>query len=224
MSSFEGLLLLSLMVLLGAGALGLWATLRRPPASSAFRALGQGRFADALAAARTEPPTDRDELYAAAVAAKHLLQLERAGELLDRILARDPGDGEAWLERGLVAAYAGDFEGAERALARVEALRSDLLESLTLHRAWLALRRGDSQTAQRLFSEIEAPLANKLRSDLGGGEPLFAEWFLQAAALWRAAGNREEAEWARQEGQASAPESRLAEMVDPAREAQPPVQ
>jgi tetratricopeptide (TPR) repeat protein len=223
-SSLEGLLLLSLLVLLGAGALGLWATLRRPAASSAFQALGQGRFADALAAARTEPPADREELYAAAVAAKHLLQLDRAGELLDRILARDPSDGEAWLERGLVAAYAGDFEGAERALARAEPLRSDLLESLTLHRAWLALRRGDSQAAQRLFSEIEAPLANKLRSDLGSGEPLFSEWFLQAAALWRAAGNREEAEWAHQEGQASAPESRLAEVVDPALTAQPPVQ
>jgi tetratricopeptide (TPR) repeat protein len=222
--SFEGLLLLLLLALLAAGALGLWSTLRRPSASSALEALGQGRFADALETARIEPPVDRGELYAAAVAAKHLLQLERAGELLDRILVRDPGDGEAWLERGLVAAYAGDLAGAERAFARVEPRRSDLLESLTLHRAWLALRRGDPQTAQRLFSEIEAPLANKLRSDLGSGEPLFCEWFLQAAALWRAAGNREEAEWAHQEGRSSAPESRLADVADPDLETQPPLQ
>ena len=221
---FEVLLLLLLLGLGAAGALGLWAILRQPAASSARQALGQGRFVDALAAARLGPAAERDELYAAAVAAKHLLQLDRAGELLDRILAGDPGDGEAWLERGLVAAYAGDFAGAERAFARVEPLRSDLLESLTLHRAWLALRRGDSRTAQRLFGEVEAPLANKLHSDLGGGEPLFAEWFLQAASLWRAAGNLEEAEWAQREGRASAPESRLAEVAYPALGAQPPLQ
>ena len=224
MSSFEALLLVLLLALLAAGTLGLWATLRQPSASAALQALGQGRFADALKAARTDATADRDELYAAAVAAKHLLQLDRAAELLDRILARDPGDGEAWLERGLVAAYAGDFAAAERALARVEPLRSDLLESLTLHRAWLALRQGDARTAQRLFSEIEAPLANKLHADLGSGEPLFCEWFLQAAALWRAAGNRDEADWAGREGRASAPESHLAAVADPDLEAQPPLQ
>jgi hypothetical protein len=212
--SFEGLLIILLLLLLAAGALGLWATLRQPSGSAALRALGQGRFGAALEAARTDARAGRDELYAGAVAAKHLLELDRARGLLDRILARDPGDGEAWLERGLVAAYAGDLAAADRAFARVEPLRSDLLESLTLHRAWLALRRGDSPAARRLFSEVDAPLENKLRSDLGGGEPLFAEWFLQAAALWRAFGDEERADWARREGQASAPESRLAEIVE----------
>jgi predicted Zn-dependent protease len=213
--AFDILLFGLLLALLAAGALGLWATLRRPPASPALQALGEGRFAAALAAARTDARAGRDELYAAAIAAKQLLELDRARALLERILARDPRDGEAWLESGLTAAYAGDLAAAELAFAKVEPLRSDLLESLTLHRAWLALRRDDLQTARRLFSEIEAPLENKLRSDLGSGEPLFAEWFLQAAALWRAAGDGERAEWARREGRASASESRLAAVIEP---------
>lgn len=230
MPSFEGLLLALLLVLLAAGALGLWATLRQPSASPALQALGQGRFAEALETARTDARAGRDELYTAAVAAKHLLDLDLARDLLDRVLARDPRDGEAWLERGLVAAYAGDFGAADTAFARVEPLRSDLLESLTLHRAWLALRRGDAGTARRLFSEVEAPLENKLRSDLGSGEPLFAEWFLQAAALWRAFGEEERAGWARREGRASAPESQLATVISvidapgPDTEARPPLQ
>ncbi len=214
MPSFEGLVLALLVALLTAGALGLWAILRQPSASPALQALGQGRFAAALAAARTDARAGRDELYAAAVAAKHLLELDRARSFLERILARDPGDGEAWLESGLVAAYAGDPAAADRAFSKVEPLRSDLLESLTLHRAWLALRQGDAGAARRLFGEVEAPLENKLRSDLGSGEPLFAEWFLQAAALWRDAGDDERAGWAWREGRASAPESRLGEVVD----------
>jgi tetratricopeptide (TPR) repeat protein len=214
--SFEGLLLAVLLVLLAAGALGLWTTLRREPGGHpAQAALGQGRFAAALAAARTDARAGRDDLYTAALAAKHLLELDRARELLGRILAADSGDGEAWLESGLVAAYAGDFDGAERAFSQVESRRSDLLESLTLHRAWLALRRGDPRRARRLFEEVEASLENKLRSDLGSGEPLFAEWFLQAAALWAAGGDAEKAGWALGEGRASAPESRLGEVIAP---------
>lgn len=213
--SFEGLMLALLLVLLAAGALGLWTTLRREPASAAQAALGQGRFAAALEAARTDARAGRDELYAAAVAAKHLLDLDRARELLGRVLAVDPTDGEAWLESGLVAAYKGDFAAAEQAFAQVEPRRSDLLESLTLHRAWLALRQGDPRRARRLFDEVEAPLENKLRSDLGSGEPLFAEWFLQAAALWAAAGEAGKAEWALREGRASAPESRLDKVLAP---------
>jgi tetratricopeptide (TPR) repeat protein len=222
MLTFEGLLIAVLLALLAAGALGLWATLRQPSARPALRLLGEGQFAAALAAARTDGRAGRDDLYAAAVAARHLLDFDRARGLLDRILTKDPGDGEAWLESGLAAAYAGDLAAAERAFARVEPLRSDLLESLTLHRAWLALRRGDAQTARRLFGEVEAPLENKLRSDLGGGEPLFAEWFLQAAVLWRLSGDSERAAWAWREGRAAAPESRLAEVAAP--DERPPLQ
>lgn len=224
MPSFEGLLLTLLLVLLAAGALGLWATLRQPSGSQAVKALGEGRFADALAAARDDARASRDELYAGAVAAKHLLEFARARGLLDRILARDPEDGEARLERGLVAAYAGDLAAADQDLAAAGARRSDLLESLTLHRAWLALRRGDRSAAQHLFSEVEAPLENKLRADLGSGEPLFAEWFLQAAALWSAFGDGERAAWARREGRSSAPLSRLDEVTEPDAGAEPPLQ
>ncbi|HZF13460.1 MAG TPA: hypothetical protein VFE33_32100 [Thermoanaerobaculia bacterium] len=210
MPSFESLLLGALLVGLAAGSLLLWSGLRRSGASPAVQELERGHFAAALAAARTAGPRpERDELYAAAVAAKHLLELDRARELLGRLLAADPGDGEAWLEKGLVAAYAGDPAAAEEAFARAAGHRSDLAESLTLHRAWLALRRGDLAASRRLFDEVEAPLETKLRTDLGEGEPLFAEWFLQAAALWEAAGDSARAAWARSAGRAAAPESHL---------------
>jgi tetratricopeptide (TPR) repeat protein len=226
MPSLEAFTAILLLLLLVAGALGLWATLRpgrRDPASAAQRALGKGEFAAALAAARLGGRPERDELYAAAVASRHLLRLKDARRLLGLILAADPADGEAWLEAGLAAAYEGDFDAAESAFARVEPLRSDLLESLTLHRAWLALKRGDRRAARRRFEEVETSLESKLRSDLGGGEPLFAEWFLQAAALWEAFGDAERAAWARREGEASAPESRLGEVIADAG-AVPPLQ
>jgi tetratricopeptide (TPR) repeat protein len=210
MPSFESLLLGTLLAGLAVGAFLLWSGLRHSGASPAVQELGRGHFAAALAAAQTGGPRpERDELYTAAVAAKHLLELDRARDLLGRLLALDPQDGEAWLESGLVAAYAGDFPAAESAFARASAQRSDLAESLTLHRAWLALRRGDRAASRRLFDEVEAPLETKLRTDLGEGEPLFAEWFLQAAALWNAAGDSARASWARAAGRAAAPESDL---------------
>lgn len=227
MPSFEGLFLVFLLLLLAGGALVLYAVLRQSPGASATSAqalVGRGEFAAALAAAKVGPRAEREELMAAAVAARHLLQLDRARRLLARVLAADPGDGEAWLESGLAAAYAGDPEEAAGAFARAEARRSDLAESITLHRAWLELRRGDLRAARRRFDEVEASLENKLRSDLGSGEPLFAEWFLQAAALWEAFGDQERAQWAWREGRASAPESRLPEIAGPANGSLPPVQ
>jgi tetratricopeptide (TPR) repeat protein len=214
MPSFESLFLGVLLAGLAVGALLLWSGLKRSGASPALQELGRGHFAAALAAARTDGPRpERDELYTAAVAARHLLDLDRARDLLGRLLAADPADGEAWLESGLVAAYAGDLAASEAAFARAAVHRSDLAESLTLHRAWLALRRGDRAAARRLFDEVEAPLETKLRTDLGEGEPLFAEWFLQAGALWDAFGDSERAAWARTAGRAAAPESRLWERI-----------
>lgn len=208
MPSFESILLGVLLAGLAAGSFLLWSGLQRSGKSAASAELGRGHFAAALAAARIAGPRpERDELYAAAVAAKHLLELDRARELLSRLLAADPEDGEAWLERGLVAAYSGDLAAAREAFAKAAALRSDLAESLTLHRAWLALREGDRATARRLFDEVEAPLETKLKTDLGGGEPLFAEWFLEASRLWEAAGDSARAEWAWKAGRAAAPES-----------------
>jgi hypothetical protein len=211
MPSFETLFTVLLGILAAAGAFALFAVLRRSRLSPATAALGQGHFAAALAAARTGPGAGRDDLWAAAVAARHLLRFDEARALLGRILAADPKDGEARLEAGLVAAYTGDPATAERELLSAVAERSDLAESITLHRAWVALRRGDRTAARRLFDEVEAPLETKLRSDLGAGEPLFAEWFLHAAALWRAFGDAERAEWAAAAGRDSAPESRLSE-------------
>lgn len=215
MPSFEGIFLVLLVLIGAAASAGLFVALRQSRASPAMEELGRGDFAAALAAARTEGRAGRDELYAAAVASKHLLRLEPARAYLARILAADRDDGEAWLESGLVAAYEGDFAAAEQAFAEAASRRSDLAESITLHRAWVELRRGNLRPARRLFDEVEAPLESKLRSDLGSGEPLFAEWFLQASALWAAFGDAERAEWARREGRASAPASRLAEVLLP---------
>jgi hypothetical protein len=217
MPSFEGIFAVLLGLLAAGGALALFAVLRRTRVSPAMAELGRGHFATALAATRTGPGASRDDLWTAAVAAKHLLRFDEARSLLDRLLAADPGDGEARLESGLVAAYAGDLAAAERELLAAAGQRSDLTESITLHRAWVALRRSDQSTdrtaARRLFDEVEASLETKLRSDLGSGEPLFAEWFLHAAALWAAFGDAERAAWAADAGIASAPESRLSTLV-----------
>lgn len=213
MPSFEGILIAALVLGALLGGVGLYAILRRTPGSAAIQAVGRGEFEAALAAARTGRGAGRDELFAAAVAAKHRLRLEDARKLLGRILAADPSDGEAWLESGLAAAYAGNLAEAERALGEAAARRSDLAESITLHRAWLELRKGDLRNARHHFDEVETSLENKLRTDLGSGEPLFAEWFLQAAELWAALGDTERAEWAAREGRASIPESRLPEVL-----------
>lgn len=211
MPRLEILSLVVFAVALALAALALFAVVRHSRSGRAARELGRGRFAEALAAGAGA--AGRDELYAAAVAAKHLLRWEEAGELLRRILAEDPEDGEAALELGLVSAYRGDLPAAERHLVRAAALRADLAESITLHRAWVALRGGDQAAARRLFEEVEASLESKLRSDLGGGDPLFAEWFLQAGALWQALGDPERGRWARREGRAAAASSRLAAAV-----------
>lgn len=215
MGSLEGFTAAILGLLTAGAALALFALLRRTRVSPALSALGQGHFAVALDVARTGPGAQRDDLWAAAVAAKHLLRFDEARELIDRVLAADPGDGEARLESGLIAAYAGDFPAAERELLAAAGQRSDLTESITLHRAWLALRKDDHNQSRRLFDEVEAPLETKLRSDLGSGEPLFAEWFLQAAALWAAFGDPGRAAWAAAAGRASAPESRLPDLLLP---------
>ena len=208
--SFEDLLTFLIIAAIVGGAMALFAVLKRPPASPAVQAVGRGDFEAALASVRTN--AGRDELFAAAIAAKHLLRLEESRALLARILARDPSDGEAWLEAGLAAAYAGDWPAADRALAEAAARRSDLAESITLHRAWVEFKKKDMREARHLFDEVETSLENKLRTDLGGGEPLFAEWFLQAAELWAAFGDKKRADWAREEGRRSAIGSRLPEI------------
>ncbi len=195
-------------LVLAAGALNILAVLRHAPRSRAAELLGRGEFG---AARRTggDRPADR---LAAAPAARHLLDLDTAADLLDAALADDPDDGEALLERGLVEAYAGRHASAADLLRRAAAVRADLAESITLHHAWLELRQGRERQARRRFEEVEASLESKLRADLLG-DPLFAEWYLQAALLWRAAGDEERATWAWREGLAAAPESRLAEAI-----------
>jgi tetratricopeptide (TPR) repeat protein len=215
MPSFEAILaVLILAAVVGTSAV-LVSVLRRTGSSPASQAVERGDFEAALAAARTGRGASRDELFAAAVAAKHLLRFDEARRLLARILAADASDGEAWLESGLAAAYAGDLAGASQDLGRAAALRSDLAESITLHRAWVEMRKGDLREARHQFDDVETSLENKLRTDLGGGEPLFAEWFLQASQLWAALGDPERAAWAWEEGRRSAGGSRLPELLRP---------
>jgi tetratricopeptide (TPR) repeat protein len=185
------------------------AVLRHAPRSQAAELLGRGAFGEASQRGGDEP----EGRLAAATAARHLLDLDLAARLLDAVLAEHPGDGEVLLERGLVEAYAGRLEAADELLRRAAAVRADLAESITLHRAWLDLRRGRQARARSGFEEIEASLESKLRADLAG-DPLFAEWFLHAALLWRATGDRERAAWAWRQGLAAAPESRLAEALE----------
>lgn len=206
--SIETVLIIVLSVTLAAAALVVLGALRRRGDGAASH-LDEGRFEHSLAAAESEEEATRADLLAGATAARHLLEMERANRLLARLVRDDPQDGEAWLELALVASYENRFEEASKALDRAVAARSDLLESLTLHRAWLALRQGNAADAQRLFAEVEAPLETKLKTDLGTGDPVFAEWFLQAGLLWRERGDEDKARWALAAAVEAAPESRL---------------
>ena len=208
MISFETVLIVGLSVALAAGALIAVQALRRS-GSGVSEHFDAGHFQQALDAARVPDDLSRDEILAAAMAARHLLEMGRGRELLARLVREDPRDGEAWTELALIAGYENHFEDAARALDQAAISRSDLLESLTLHRAWLALRRDDSVEAARLFAEVEAPLETKFQTDLGTGDPAFAEWFLQAGLLWRHQGEEERARWAFGAASEAAPESLL---------------
>lgn len=212
--SFEAILLWGLAVGAAIAAVLLAVALYGAPVSELARAAAEGRFADALAAARSSPPEERDDLLAAAIAAKHLGSWAEAEGWLRALLDGDGSDGEALVELGLVEVYRGRADDAEARLREAAVQRADLGESILLHRAFATLTRGDAASARRLFEEVEAPLETKLRIDVGGGEPAFAEWFLHAAALWRANGNLERAEWARRKAEQSAPESLLPSRVD----------
>lgn len=210
--SFESLSVLASLLVVAAIAFVLVVGLRgrRLPES---RAVGEGRYSEALSQADLSEDADRASLYAAAVAAKHLLDWDRSETLLRRILD-DDDDGEAWLELGLVETYRGNPIEALSCFDRAAAIRSDLIESLTLHRAFARLRLGEVDPARELFEEVEVPLETKLRTDIGSGDPFFVEWFLQCSALWRALGQTAKAEWAFAQAKEAVAESRLVRMYE----------
>jgi hypothetical protein len=207
--SFEGILIWSLAIGAAIGAGLLVVALRGGEPSAIARATALGQFTAALEAAAREPPRKRDDLLAAAIAAKHRCQWETARAWLDAALVEDPSDGEVLVEVGLIAAYNRDVKTADERLRDAISQRADLAESITLHRAFAVLVGGDRASAAHYFEEVEAPLVSKLTVDVGSGEPAFAEWFLHASALWRAAGEIERAEWAERKAIESAPESLL---------------
>jgi tetratricopeptide (TPR) repeat protein len=211
--SFEGILLWSIAIGTAIGAALLVVALRGAEPSAIARATALGQYTAALEAAESEPPRERDDLLAAAIAAKHRCEWERARSWLEAALRDDPTDGEVSVELGLIAAYNRNAVEADERLRAAIAARADLAESITLHRAFAALAGGDRTHAARLFEEVEAPLVTKLTVDVGSGEPAFAEWFLHAAALWRDAGDTERGDWAWRKASESAPESLLPEHV-----------
>jgi tetratricopeptide (TPR) repeat protein len=189
---------------------------RRRPERSARDLLASGQLSAALAAARFGKRADRRELLAAATAARHLLRLDQARELLAR-LGGEIRDPEAWRELGLLAAYEGRFAAAEAAFDRAARPGGTGAAGLELHRAWLDLLRGDTAAACRRFAPLAAGL--EALADPERAEPATAEQLLQAAALWEACGDRPRADWARREGRAAAPESRLWQRMAPERSA-----
>jgi tetratricopeptide (TPR) repeat protein len=202
------LLLFSVVVTVAAGLL-VWAALRgRRGADPVGDAISRGDFGLALALGEA-PGGSRREWLAAALAARHLLLFDRAAALTDRILTGEPDDGEARIERALGLLWQRRFAEAERELERALLLRPDLAEPIGLHRAFLAERQGDLASAGRRFEEIAAALENKLRSDIGPGDALFADWFLEGSLLWRALGDQERAAWAAAAFSRGAPQSRL---------------
>jgi tetratricopeptide (TPR) repeat protein len=211
--TFESLLLWTLGI---GGAIGtalLVIALRGGQPSAIARAAAIGQFGAALEAAAENPPRERDDLLAAAIAAKHRGRFDDARRWLGAALASDRADGEVLVELGLVEAYLEQAGAADERLRAAIRERADLAESITLHRAFAALAGGDRAQAARFFEEVEAPLVSKLEVDVGPGEPAFAEWFLHAAALWDDAGDTARAAWAWSQAIASAPESLLPDHV-----------
>ena len=205
--TFEILLIIVLAVLAGAGSLGLFVALRNDASSDAQEALGRGDFEGAVSLA-DDGPLEVSYL-AAAVAARHLLRWQEAEAWLQRVLEDDPANGEALIELALVHLYRRELVDADRFLQQALSHRADLQESITLHRALIAVLGSERRRASLLFEEIEAALETKLRVDFGEGDPAFAEWFLHSAVVWRALGNREKAEWAWRAAVEAAPQSRL---------------
>lgn len=214
MPPFEAILFIAVFALVAAFGLSLLVALRTRASTSAVTLLEAGDFRAALEAASSSQRPGRDELLAGARAARNLVQLGLAARFLDRLLADDPEDGEAWLERALASAYGRHAQAARQAFDRVPRSRSDLLESLTLHRAWLELFDGNGSLSRSLFEEVEASLETKLRDDLGDGDPAFAEWFLHAGWLWHGRGDEERAGWALSTARRAAPNSRLPDLLE----------
>ena len=162
--------------------------------------LGGGHFAAALERARTGPRAPRDELYAAAVAAKHLRLWERADELPRAHPGERCGDGEAWLERGLVGglfglprARGGGVVRLHQALAhraRTSPSRSPCTAPGSPSRGAIAPPPAVSSTRSRRRSRTScAPIsARASRSSPSGSS--------RRPALWSAAGDGERAAWA----------------------------
>jgi tetratricopeptide (TPR) repeat protein len=214
MPSFETLVFVGVFGLLAVAGLSFLIVLRSSRGAPAVSAFEAGRFAEAVELARSKVDAGRGSLIAGARAARHLLDFGAASGLLDKLLREDPEDGEAWMERGLVAAYRRDPDDARDHFQRAATLRSDLLESITLHRAWVEHSAGDATLARRLFEEVEQPIITKLDTDLGAGDPDFAEWFLHAGWLWRARGDESRAQDAIEAARNAAPESRLPDLLD----------
>lgn len=216
-AAVAGALAVTAVSILGLGLFFTTQARRHRPERTARDFLASGQLSAALRAARFGKRPHRGELLAAATAARHLLRLDQARELLSRLGGgsgeiRDP---EVWRELGLLAAYEGRFAAAEAAFDRAGRPGETGAAGLDLHRAWLDLLRGDTAAACRRF----APLAAGLESlaDPERAEPAIAEQLLQAAALWEACGDRPRADWARREGRAAAPESRLWQRIPPER-------
>ncbi len=209
MAALETLLMLfAIVVSVAAGGL-VWVALRgRRGEDPAGAALSGGDFGLALALGEA-PGGGRREWLAAATAARHLLLFDRAETCVARLLAADPEDAEARVESALLAAWQRRREAAENDLARALAQRPDLAEPVALHRAFAAWRQGDADAARLRFEEVAAALESKLRADIGPGDGLFADWFLEAALLWAASGDQERAAWASDAFARSAPQSRL---------------
>lgn len=214
MPSFEALVFLFVFLLVAGVGLTLLVVLRSRAHGSLSTLVEAGDFRRALDGFRSLDAPPRDDLLAAARAARNLLDLETARQATDSLLSADDQDGEAWLERALTSACARDFEESREAFSRVQASRSDLLESATLHRAWMELFSGNGDLARRLFDEVEAPLVTKLEEEIGG-DPAFAEWYLHAGWLWRARGDEEErAARALAAARAAAPQSVLSDLLE----------
>ncbi len=150
----------------GPGAEAFQQALRRQPGPGAFLGWAacvadQGRPAQAvgiLTAAQRRGLLDRPGHHALARFAADAGDLAAATAALDRLVASDPGDGAAWLLRGITAMRAGRGQAARSDLARAVALLPEDPDShANLAAVCESLNALDDAAAAALAARARAP-------------------------------------------------------------------
>lgn len=170
--------------------------LAQKPVTDVQQLIQQNRFAQAVA----QPVTDSAGHLHRAEALKLLGRFEDAIE--EYRLSDDPAAREGI---ALSLAHLGhDIDEAKRLMEQTFASNPAILEFQSLGLAWILLRRGDRESALRLYRDNLELLETRFRDDYTDRDPLLAETLFLFAEMARADGDssrsdalyRKAAQWA----------------------------